>query len=211
LLWHAGGAGERAVITLYHARFTRSVRVRWLLEELGLPHDLMTLPEADGGLAEGSELLPTGEVPLLRDGDVVLFESGAIVQYLLDGYGHGRLEPARHAKDRAEYLQWFHFAEAALGPHLSAIARQMHRPEVLREPTVAREAVREIERPLAVLDAALAAREWLLESFSAADVMLGWSVVTAERYALLEGRFPSVGKYATRILNRPLFRRSMYT
>jgi glutathione S-transferase len=199
------------VITLYHARFTRSVRVRWLLEELGLPHTLMTLADGEMASAEYADVLPMGQVPVLRDGEIVLFESGAIVQYLLDSYGHGRLEPARHAKDRAEYLQWFHFAEAALGVHLSALARQVRLPDGVGEPPDATAARREIARPLGVLDEALAEREWLLESFSAADIMLGWSVVAADRCGLLEGRFPSVGKYATRIHNRPLFRRSMYT
>lgn len=199
------------MITLYHAQFTRSVRVRWLLEELGLPHQLVTLALEELGAPEYDDVLPLARVPVLEDGPLRLSESGAIVQYLLDTYGHGRLEPARGGPERAAFLQWFHFAEASLGPPLSALARHtQRRPEALRSAELAGEARHEASRALAALERALADRDWLAREFSAADVMMGWSAAIADRLQLVTSEFPSVRKYVTRCHHRPTFRRSMY-
>lgn len=198
------------MITLYHAQLARSIRVRWLLEELGLPHQLSTLGISETHRPEFAQALPLARVPVLLDGELRLCESGAIVQYLLDTYGHGRLEPARHSKERGAYLQWLHFAEGALGVPLGIVGRELRRRANVRDVARLLEAKREAARALAVLEPALEGREWLLEQFSAADIMMSWSVFSADRYLLLaSGDFPSVKKYATRIHNRPLFRRSL--
>ena len=199
------------MITLYHARFTRSVRVRWLLEELGLPHNLVTLAIEELIAPEYDDLLPLARVPVLEDGQLRLSESGAIVQYLLDTYGYGRLEPARESKERHVYLQWFHFAEASLGPPLSAIAQHTRRrPGKLRIAQIVVDAKHEAARALAVLEKALDGREWLTEQFTAADIMMGWSAAVADRYQLVTSELPNVKKYVTRCHHRPPFRRSMY-
>jgi glutathione S-transferase len=200
------------VITLYHARFTRSVRVRWLLEELGLPHQLVTLAIDELIAPEYVERLPLARVPVLEDGDVALHESGAIVQYLLDTYGFGRLEPKRDSFERGEYLQWFHFAEGALGPPLSALAQHTRRrPGKLRIAQIVVDAKQEAASALAVLDRALEGREWLTHEFSAADVMMGWSAVAADRCQLVTSEFENIKRYVARCHHRSPFRRAMYS
>jgi len=111
------------MITLHHVPFSRSLRVRWLLEELGLPYELATRSFADLKRPEHLALHPLGKVPVLVDGGVVLFESGAILQHLLERYGSGRLEPKPGTPERARYWQWFHYAEASVTPPLGLIVR----------------------------------------------------------------------------------------
>jgi glutathione S-transferase len=96
------------MITLHHVPLSRSLRVRWLLEELGLRYQLVTRSFADLKQPDHLALHPLGKVPVLRDGDVVLYESGAILQHLLERYGEGRLEPKPGTRERSLYWQWFH-------------------------------------------------------------------------------------------------------
>jgi glutathione S-transferase len=181
------------------------VRARWLLEELGLPHQLVTLAPEELGGPELAALLPLAQVPVLDDGGVRLHESGAIVHYLLDAYGHGRLEPRRESAERPAFLQWFHFAETALGAPLSTLARDAQRPD-----DAAAGARRDAERALAMLGRRVEGRSWLAGEFSAADVMMGWSATIADRLGLVGDALPSVRRYVGRCHERSTFRRSMY-
>ena len=96
---------------LYHLPGSRSCRVLWLIFELGLECEIEKMSLADGSLRTDSyrELNPLGKAPTLDDDGVVLYESGAIVEYLLERYGAGRLAPAVGSADRAQYLQWLHW------------------------------------------------------------------------------------------------------
>src|SRR5262245_58438734 len=98
------------MIKLYFAPRTRSVRVRWLLEELGIPHDLERVEFIDP-TKPFAQRTPLGKFPVIEDGDVTLCESGAIIEYILERYGNGRLAPAIGSPLRGEFLQWMHFAE----------------------------------------------------------------------------------------------------
>src|SRR5688572_28976588 len=103
---------------LYFAPRTRSVRPRWLLEELGVPYELvrLDLPKQEGRTAAHLALHPFGEVPVLVDGDVTLFEPTAICIYLADRFPEKRLAPPPGSPDRGPYLQWLLFAEVTLDP-----------------------------------------------------------------------------------------------
>jgi glutathione S-transferase len=200
------------VITVYHAPMTRSVRVRWLLEELGLPHEVAARARAELKEPEHLALHPLGKVPVLRDGDLVLFESGAIVQYLLETYGHGRLEPARGSHERPAFLQWSHFAEASLMPPLGQIVQHTRiRPPEERIAAVVTDATRVASLALRVVEEALAGRDWLVREFSAADVMMGYGVALANLLRLLTDDFPNLQGYLARCEARPAFRRSIAT
>src|SRR5262245_31508468 len=100
------------MLVLYYAPRTRSVRIRWLLEELGLPHELRRVPFTPPTGRWFSQATPSGKFPVLEDGEVTMFESGAILEYVLERYGEGRLAPPVGSPRRAEFLQWAHFAEA---------------------------------------------------------------------------------------------------
>lgn len=197
------------MITLYHAPLSRSVRVRWLLEELAIPHVLETRKLGELKTPEYLALHPLGKVPTLVDDGLVLFESGAIVQYLLEQYGKGRLEPKIGSPERPLFLQWLHFAEATLAPPLGLIVQHtLIRPEAERIAAVVPDARRLAGNALALVERALAGRDWLLSGFSAADVMLGYSVFLANLVGVVTDATPNVKAYLARCQERPAFRRA---
>jgi glutathione S-transferase len=108
------------VIALWFAPRTRAVRVRWLLEELGVPYELRRV-EFQRPERAFSQHTPLGKLPVIEDDGVVICESGAIVEYVLERYGEGRLAPSIGSSLRGPFLQWMHFAEATAFPPLGVI------------------------------------------------------------------------------------------
>ena len=108
---------------IYYAPNTRAVRTVWLFEELGLPYELETFKLGDPKMRAPDYLKvhPMGRVPALEDGEVTIFESGAILQYVLAKYGTGRLVPEIQSPDFAAYLQWSHYAEGMIMPPVNTI------------------------------------------------------------------------------------------
>lgn len=197
------------MITLHHVPYSRSLRVRWLLEELGLPYELAVRSFGDLKRPEHLALHPLGKVPVLEDGEVVLFESGAILQHLLERYGSGRLEPKPGTPERARYWQWFHYAEASLTPPLGLIVRHtVLLPEPERLPAVLEHARAEEQRALAPVERALVGQSWLLPDFSAADIMLGYSLKLASLLRLLGDATPELSAYLARCEARPAYQRA---
>jgi glutathione S-transferase len=199
-----------AQIRLVHVPFSRSLRVRWLLEELGLPHRLETLALHDLKRPEHLARHPLGRVPVLLDGDLVLHESGAILQHLLERYGAGRLEPKPGTPERALFWQWFHYAEASVMPPLGLLLRHSAMlPEAQRVASVAADARAQALAVLAPVERALAGRSWLLPAFSAADIMMGYGVKLASLLRLLDGATPNLGAYLARCEERPAWQRAV--
>src|ERR1041384_1272784 len=117
------------MIKLYHAPFTRSIRVLWLLEELGVPYELERVA-FQPPKHPFSQPTPYGKVPAIADGDVEMIESGAIVEYGPERYGKGKLAPAPGSPERGPFLQWLHFAEATALPPVGDIVRHtLFKPE----------------------------------------------------------------------------------
>jgi glutathione S-transferase len=104
------------VITIYHLDTSRSERIVWLMEELDLEYKLELFQRNDNGSAPDAlrEIHALGKAPVIRDGDTVLAESGAIVDYIVHRYGSDRLAVIPAAREYARYLYWFHFAEGSL-------------------------------------------------------------------------------------------------
>ena len=197
-------------ITLQHVPFSRSLRVRWLLEELGLPYELAARSFAELRRPEHLALHPLGKVPVLRDGDVVLFESGAILQYLLERYGGGRLEPQPGSPERALYWQWFHYAEASVTPPLGLIVRHTALlPEAERIPALVESARAEAKRVLAPVERALGGKSWLVGDLSAADIMMGSSLKLVSLLRLLGEATPNLAAYLARCEERPAYQRAV--
>lgn len=155
-------------------------------------------------------LHPLGKVPVVQDGDVTLFESGAILEYLLEKYGAGRLAPPPGSRERAHYLQWFHFGEASLTTHVGTIVR--HRftlPEAERIPVAAEDARRRLHQALAVVDEALTTRPFILgEEFTAADIMLGYGVAVSKIMKELPPGLATLSGYLSRLKERPAYERA---
>ena len=110
------------MITIYHLDTSRSERIIWLMEELGLDYKLENLKREPSGMAPEAlkKIHPLGHAPVIRDGDTVLAESGAIVEYIVHRHGGGRLSVHPSAPEYARYLYWLHCAEGTLSPHVTA-------------------------------------------------------------------------------------------
>lgn len=195
------------MITLYHSPRTRSVRVLWLLEELGLPYEVKPIAFTQESL-KGPEYVkvhPLGRIPSITDGDMTMFESGAIVEYLVERYGNGRLAPQVGTAQRGPYLQWIHFAEATCLPPLSDLAQHtMFKPEAERIPAIVPDAHARIATWLAALESSLAGKQYLVGSeFSAADVMMGYGLLLVKWFGQLGEQYPNVTGYLARLEERP--------
>src|SRR6185436_19852586 len=128
------------MIKLYHAPLTRSIRIYWLLEELGLPYEL-SIVKFTPGKTPFAQATPYGKVPAIEDGDVVMIESGAILEYILEKSGQGRLAPAPGTAARPAFLQWVYFSEATVLPPVGDIVRHtLFKPEPERIPAVVEDA-----------------------------------------------------------------------
>jgi len=200
------------MITLYHSPRTRSVRVLWLLEELALPYELKVVPFTDEALKSPEHLTlnPFGKVPALTDGNLTMFESGAIVEYLVERYGQGRLAPPVGTAERGTFLQWVHFAEATLMPPLGALAQHtLFLPEAERIPAVVADCHAKLKGMLTALEAALSGKTFILGStFSAADIMLGYSLLLTKWFGML-GEFPALQAYMARLEERPALQKTL--
>ncbi|MEM1139936.1 MAG: glutathione S-transferase [Pseudomonadota bacterium] len=203
------------MVTIYHLKNSRSERIVWLMEELGAPYEIEVFErQADLRAPEAlAEIHPLGKSPVIRDGNVVLAESGAIIEYLLARHGGGRLTVTPDDPSYASYLYWFHFAEgSALGMLTSRLVHklltQAGAPQV---PFVEEYVNGTIEAHLAHMDSTLAKSPYFAgEDFTAADIMMMFVFETSERF-LGEplAAFPSITAYRTRISDRAAYAKAM--
>lgn len=194
-------------ITLYHIDGTRSVRIRWLLEEMGLPYRLAVLTHEDRAGASYRAIHPFGRVPALRDGDVALFESGAIAEYLLQRYDDGTLSPPVDTAEGAQHLSWMHAAEGTL---LNLVAEYSIQtkwlPPERRSPETAAFAAKRLDPLLTALEQTLTQRPYIAgEAFRAADVMIGHAVYACGHLELLPQEAVALPAYRDRVTARPAF------
>ncbi len=196
------------MIKLYHAPRTRSLRILWLLEELGLPYTIERVefaPKPDKLFAQST---PNGKVPVLEDGGIVMFESGAMVEYLLERYGNGRLAPAVGTAERAPFLQWMYFSEStAFAPLASVVWLVRYRTDAANNSELIADAKSRAAMAFAFLETALGERDFLLESgFSAADIMMGFTLFAARAFGVIDDNtYPRLTAYAKRIESRPAY------
>jgi len=199
-------------IRLHHASQARSFRTLWLLEEMGLEYELVLKDFFDKSMRSAAflALSPAGRVPALEIDGRVLFESGAIAEYLVETRpecGLGRL-PGN--SERPEFLEWLHFAET-IGQHL-AILTQQHivlREDSMRSATIMRLEARRLEKVLEVIDRVVSRHDFLLPSgFSAVDTNVGYGVMIARRFVPAT-LLPGVDAYYQRLCARPAFRRAL--
>jgi glutathione S-transferase len=192
---------------------TRSFRVIWLCEELALPYRVERIdfsPEYRAS-AEWRRLNPVGKVPAMEDDGLVMFESGAMVEYILERYGDGRLRPRPGTHESARYLQWSWFAEATFARPLGDIAQHRWvKPEGERLQAVIDDATKRALVCFEALDAALTGRRFLMgDDFTAADIMMGYSVMLAERVGVPDERFAEVRRYHAALKERPGYAKGM--
>jgi glutathione S-transferase len=196
---------------IYHAPNTRSVRIVWLFEELGLPYELEKLKLGDPGMRSPEYLRvhPMGRVPALQDNDTTIVESGAIVQYVLARHGNGWLAPDVSSPDFPRYLQWLHYAEGMIMPPVNIIVVEtiLLPPERRNQVNVDR-ATKLLSRMLSAVDAHLMEREFLAGDFSGADIMTGHACTVARRLGADVSDKPHVAAYIERLNARPAMQRA---
>jgi glutathione S-transferase len=196
---------------LYHSPRSRSVRARWLLEEIGAPYDLVTLDFAknEHKTAEYMKIHPHGAVPALVDGDLAMFESAAICAYLADKFPEEHLAPPVGTPARGRYYQWMHYSMATLEPPvLQVFMHTVMLPEEQRSAASAEEGRAKFAEVGRVLSQALTGKPFLLgDQFSAADVMIGSTLSWASFMGLLNDQ-PQLQDYVKRLSERPAFQRA---
>ena len=197
---------------VHHIPNTRSVRVVWLLEELGLDYEVEKYELNPKSLRTEAytKIHPMNRVPALEDGDVTMFESGAIIQYVLAKYGDGRLQPAQDSAAFPKFLQWFHYCEGMLMPPVNTIVVQtILLPEERRDPAVLAQARKLLTRMLNAVEGELQAQDYLAGEFSAADIMSGQACIVAERLGADISDKPNVAAYIARLKSRPALQRAV--
>jgi glutathione S-transferase len=200
------------MITIYHLETSRSERIVWLMEELGLEYKLEVYPRETTGAAAHplKSIHPLGKAPVIRDGDTLLAESGAIVDYIVHRHGAGRLAVPPEAPSYARYLYWLHFAEGSL-MSLMLIALVLSRvADADASPVLTR--IRErMGQMLAFVDSELGDGPWFAGSeFTAADVMMVFPFTTMRRFLAYElDAHPHCVAYLRRIELRPAYQKAM--
>lgn len=194
------------MLTLHFAPNSRASRIYWLLKELDLPFELnrMDFHPKDLKSDEHRARHPLGRVPVLDDDDVQIYESGAIVEYILARHAPGKLKPAVDQAEFPQYLQWFHYCEGMVMPPMNTIVvHTLLLPPDRRDEKVLGQAQRLLGKALAPVEQALEGKDYLIGEFSAADVMLGHSCIMASRLGLVTDEMPNLKAYAARLLERP--------
>ncbi len=198
------------MIEVHHLQASRSRRITWALEELGEPYEVVTYQrDKTTNLAppELKSIHPLGKAPILRDGAVTLIESGAIIDYLVRTYGHGRFAPASSSRDYERYLQMLHYAEG------SAMLPLMLRLYVGRLGDAGKPLHPRIASELAThfgwLESELAGRDYFIgNGLTGADMNLSFVIQTAIRFAGREA-YPRLTTFVDRIEGRPAYQRAI--
>ena len=195
------------MLKLHFAPNSRASRTLWLLEELGLEYELnrMDFHPKDLKSDEHRSRHPLGRVPVLEDGDISIFESGAIAEYILERHKNGGLKPAADDLRFPEYLQWFHYCEGMVMPPVNTIVvHTLLLPPDRQDAAVREQAQRLLAKAWAPVEQALEGRDYLIGDFSAADTMLGHACIMSKRLGVVtDENYPNLSAYADRLLARP--------
>jgi glutathione S-transferase len=213
------------VIIVHHLNNSRSQRILWLLEELGLPYEVKRYQRDAKTMLAPPELRavhPLGKSPVISDGDVTLAESGAIVEYLASRYGNGILIPTANTPEHLRYIYWMHFAEGSAMPPL-LMKLIFDRMETGPMPFFARPIARaiarkgksgfvqpNIDRILDFMEGELATRAWFAgDSFSAADIQMSFPLEAASARGGLDEKRPKLWAFLKNIHARPAYLRAL--
>jgi glutathione S-transferase len=197
------------MIVVHHLNDSRSQRILWLLEELGAPYEIRRHQrDATTRLAppELTAVHPLGKSPVIADGERVVHESGAIIDYIIRRHGGGRLAPALGSEAYETYLQWLHYAEgsAMLPLLLQMYVGRLGEAGAPLQPRIDGE----IANHMDYVNGALAGREWLLAEFSAADVQMSFVGEVLGAFGRLDA-YPNIKAWVKRFQARPAYRAAL--
>ncbi|MES2956444.1 MAG: glutathione S-transferase [Pseudomonadota bacterium] len=213
------------MITVHHLNHSRSQRILWLLEELGLDYDIKRYernPKTMLAPASLRAVHPLGKSPVITDGDLTIAESGAIVDYLINRYGAGRLAPAPDTPDRLRYTYWLHYAEgSAMSPLLLKLV--FDKIEKAPMPFFVKPIAKaisgkakssfiepQITQHLDYLEGELGKSAWFAgDEFSGADIQLSFPLEAAAARGGLDASRPRLMNFLQRIHARPAYQRAI--
>ena len=198
------------MLTLHHLNDSRSQRILWLLEELGLPYELKRYQRnAETRLAppELKQVHPLGKSPIITDGDIKIAESAAIVDYIIRRYGKGAMMPAPGSAEYEAYNEWLHYSEGSgmLPLMLNLYVSRLKEAGAPLHPRINSE----LANHLGYVDGALTGREFFVgPSLSGADIQMSFVGDMAKVFDKL-GPYPSLSAWLSRMHARPAFQRSI--
>ncbi len=211
------------MLTLHHLNNSRSQRVLWLLEELGVPYEIVRYQRMPNMLAPPAlrAVHPLGKSPVITDNGNTVAESGAIIEYIIDTYGDGRLIPPQGSPERLRYTYWLHYAEGSAMPPLlmkliftliprraPALIRPLAR--MITAPILATMVDPQIKQHMAYWEGELAKAEWFAGGdFTAADVQMSFPVEAAAARGGLDAHYPKTMAWLQRIHARPAYNRAL--
>jgi glutathione S-transferase len=201
------------MLTIHHLGKSQSERIVWLCEELELPYELKChARDAKTMLAQSDykALHPIGSAPVITDGDLLLAESGAIVEYIIAKYGKGRLTLGVDDPGFAQFLYWFHFANGTLQANLGRLMI-LNRLKLADDNPILLASKARVDRAFDLVEARTREAEYLAGSaFTTADIMMGFSLTTMRYFQPYDlSRCPNIVKYLARIGARPAYQRAM--
>lgn len=212
------------MIVVHHLENSRSQRILWLLEELGLPYEIKLYkrdPKTMRGPAELRAVHPLGKSPVVTDGDRTIAESGAIVEYLVETHGGGRLAPPPGSPDHLLYRYYLHFAEGSAMPpllmklvftRLPAGVPALIRPiaRAISDKALKGFVQPQIDQMMTFLESELSGRDWFAGAeMTAADIQMSFPVEGAAARGGLDQRFPRLKDWLVRIHARPAYQRAL--
>jgi glutathione S-transferase len=212
------------MITVHHLNNSRSQRILWLLEELGLEYQIKSYQRDPKTMLAPPELRavhPLGKSPVISDGAETLAESGAIIEHLSDRYGAGRLAPAFGSPERVRYLYWLHFAEGSAQPPLllkllfdriKSSAPVLVRPvaRAIADKALKSFVLPNIERNLSFMEGELGKTDWFAgNAFTSADIQMSFPLEAARMRGGLDEKRPRLMDWLERIHARPAYRKAI--
>ena len=213
------------MITVHHLNNSRSQRILWLLEELGLTYEVKRYERDKSSMRAPASLRavhPLGRSPVITDGDLTVAESGAIIEYLLERYGNGRLVPASGTPARLRFTYWLHFAEgSAMTPLLLKLV--FNRVETGPMPFFVRPIAKkisatvkssfiepEIKQQLSYMEAEISKTGWFAgDEFTAADIQMSFPLEISASRGGLNAAQPKLMDFLQRIHARPAYQRAL--
>ena len=213
------------MITVHHLNNSRSQRVLWLLEELGLPYEIKKYQRDAKTMLAPPDLMkvhPLGKSPVITDDALTVAETGAIVEYVIERYGNGRLAPAIGSPERLRWRYWMHFAEGSAMPPL-LLKLIFERIKITPMPFFAKPIAKGIcnkvlaamvepnlKRQLDFMEAELGTSEWFAGAeFSAADIQMSFPLEAASQRAGLDASRPKLMAFLKRIHARPAYKKAL--
>ncbi|MEM1160368.1 MAG: glutathione S-transferase family protein [Pseudomonadota bacterium] len=199
-------------LTLFHTPGTRSVRARWLMEEMGVPYELKTL-EYDGAYFASDDfrrINPMGKIPAMYHGETLINESVAIMQYVMERHGPTDLNVSPDDPEFATYLQWLHMGESGVSGYIAVSFGHASQEDPYKVSEAFDAYCRyQLEKALGMLEEQVSGRDYILQrGFSAADISMGYALLFA---AVCTGTTytPAVSAYLGRLAGRPAMQRAL--